>query len=233
MIRPRKCRLCGRDIIFERDRDNCLMYSKAFYHVDCFVKSKKECKSPWSEDRLGVFLPPVIEETKQFIDQKLSEEMEKERKKALAKVDECKRKAFFDFIRDTYAPAIVPGKFYARLQKIVFGTDPKVAAAIPAQYLHDEWRRLLPELNRIYKANEGIGKNITERWNYDLAVVLNKYPSYLAWRKNQEQQHEEAKSTAQMLKTAKKMNPPAQPVQPSIKTENDSEIDISYILDEI
>ena len=119
MIRPRKCKVCGKVINLIKERENCLFVRGDYYHTQCFIDKKKAMKSPWSDEELGAFLPTAQAEAKEKIDALITAEEEIANKKRLAKVENDKRVAFFDFIRDTYYPAIVPGKFYAKLQRYI------------------------------------------------------------------------------------------------------------------
>lgn len=164
---------------------------------------------------------------------------QKQLAKSLANVNEEQRKAFFDFVRDTYAPSVIPNRFYAKLQRYVFGTEPTYKGNIPPEYFHDMWQRMLPKLNAIDASNRACGKIVEQRWNYDLAIVLSRYPSYLAWREKQ----------ALQAQAIMDFHPPGKPpvpvhcdaqnsaILPHHNAQNSKhssdEIDISSMLDEI
>lgn len=234
MIKPRKCKFCGKYIHIPRDRDIVVKFSNGFVHTDCFAKYRTTMKkSPWSQEKLGAFLPLLKEETNVKIEELLAADEEKTKQEAIAKklanVQEERRKEFFDFIRDTYAPAVVPGKFYAKLQRFVFGTEPRYAGSIPPEYFLDIWRRMLPKLNKIDENNRAHDKVINNRWDYDLAIVLANYPSYLAWRQKQAAQAQAIRDAANITKETKVIKAS----KPVPKTRQDDDVDISSMLDEI
>ena len=229
MIKPRKCKICGKNINLVKERENCLYYQGSYFHTQCFIDKKKAMRSPWSDEKLGAFLPTVQEETKVRIDEIISAEEENAKKKRLAKVENEKRVAFFDFIRDTYYPAIVPGKFYSKLQTYIYGTNRSYPGNIPAEYLHDMWQQLLPTMNEVDKWNRAHNKIIDNRWDYDLGIVLSKYPRYLAWRKRQEEKAQAIRDAEATVKEQVSL-----PKAPVIKvTQSDDEVDIASMLDEI
>lgn len=228
MIRPRKCKVCGKVINLIKERENCLFVRGGYYHTQCFIDKKKAMKSPWSDEELGAFLPTAQAEAKEKIDSLIAAEEEIANKKRLAKVENDKRVAFFDFIRDTYYPAIVPGKFYAKLQRYIYGTDKSYKSAIPAEHLHYMWKKLLPKMNEIDAWNRAHNKVIENRWDYDLSIVLNRYPKYLEWLKKQEEK-QQAILDAAAISESKSL--PQAPVVNHTQEEN--ELDIASMLDEI
>lgn len=228
MIRPRKCKVCGKVINLIKERENCLFVRGGYYHTQCFIDKKKAMKSPWSDEELGAFLPTAQAEAKEKIDALIAAEEEIANKKRLAKVENDKRVAFFDFIRDTYYPAIVPGKFYAKLQRYIYGTDKSYKSAIPAEHLHYMWKKLLPTMNEIDVWNRAHNKIIENRWDYDLGIVLSRYPKYLEWLKKQEEK-QQAILDAAAISESKSL--PQAPVVSHAQEEN--ELDIASMLDEI
>ena len=50
MIRPRKCKVCGKVINLIKERENCLFVRGSYYHTQCFIDTKKAMKSPWSDE---------------------------------------------------------------------------------------------------------------------------------------------------------------------------------------
>lgn len=234
MLKPRKCRFCGKYIHIPRDRDMVVKFGTWFVHTDCFAKYRTTTgKAPWSQEKLGAFLPLLKEETNVKIEELLAADEEKTKQEAIAKklanVQEERRKEFFDFIRDTYAPAVVPGKFYAKLQRYVFGIEPRYAGSIPPEHFLDMWRRMLPKLNKIDENNRAHDKVIHNRWDYDLTIVLANYPSYLAWRQKQASQAQAIRDAANIAQENKIIKA----AKSTPKTSPSDDIDISSMLDEI
>lgn len=92
------------------------------------------------------------------------------------------------------------------------------------------WVLAKPRLDKIIAEKEAKGCDMSQRWNYDLAVLLAQYPSYLERKERLASIRSESEDKAKenltetvlkRMKTAPK------------QSKNENEIDISAILDEI
>ena len=155
---------------------------------------------------------------------------DKQQAEKAAQPKQEEKKILFDYIRDTYAPAVVPGSFYSKLTQLISGNYYKYRGSIPPLELYDMWVLAKPRLDKIVAEKEAKGCDMSQRWNYDLAVLLAQYPSYLerkerlaSIRSESEDKTKEnlTETVLKRMKTVPKQN------------ENENEIDINASLDEI
>lgn len=226
----RKCKICGKNIFIERDRSTFFYDKTGFCHKDCFVEEKKNQKRPWTDDLLRAFFDKVNDTTDKKVDDLLSKKREQDHNRELARIKQEEKKILFDHIRDTYAPAVVPGSFYSKLTQLISGNYYKYRGSIPPLELYDMWVLAKPRLDKIIAEKEAKGCDMSQRWNYDLAVLLAQYPSYLERKERLASIRRESESktkenlTEMVLKRMK-----TAPKQ----SKNENEIDINAILDEI
>ena len=101
---------------------------------------------------------------------------------------------------------------------------------VPVEDLWDMWKRKMPYLQKVNDKNIRMGKKIDgmARINYDMAIVLSKYDSYLEWKEQQQQALlEEARKKEQTVDYDKVYNN-AQPV-----SKKNTQLNIDSIIDEI
>lgn len=93
----------------------------------------------------------------------------------------------YNFIRQQYGITVIPSVFWHKLTAVFDGSYFGISKAIPPQDLYDMWTRQIQRLNKIAskKLNLLGYENIGHRLNYDLAVLINKYDSYLHWKEHQ------------------------------------------------
>ena len=140
------------------------------------------------------------------------------------------RLQFTDWLYRTYEVSFLPKYFFINLDKVYKGTYKNLNKPVPVEDLWDMWQRKMPYLLKVYDKNKRSGKDMNgiSRINYDMAIILSKYDSYLEWREQQKQ--------AQMEEIAKKGTHIDYNKVPNnnINTQNtDDKIDIDSILDEI
>lgn len=230
MVLTRKCKICGKNIFIERDRGSYVYNNGGFCHNDCFVDSKKNQKRPWTDDLLRAFFDEAKATTDEKVDELLSKKRKQDQNRELANIQHEERVKLFDYIRDVYAPAVVPNGFYAKLNQLIAGNYYKFRGSIPPLELYDMWVQAKPRLDKIVAEKQAKGDDMKHRWNYDLAILLAQYPSYLEWKQKQESLRSETNSETkqnltEMVLKQRKMTPK--------QNQNESEIDISSIIDEI
>lgn len=77
--------------------------------------------------------------------------------------------------------------FYIKLAAVAKGTYPGLPQPIPVEHLYDMWQQKMPYLNKVNDRNERRGKTTGSlRADYDLAILLSLYPSYLKWKESVE-----------------------------------------------
>ena len=130
-------------------------------------------------------------------------------------------RAFVDKVNDTTDK---------KVDELISGNYYKYRGSIPPLELYDMWVLAKPRLDKIIAEKEAKGCDMSQRWNYDLAVLLSQYPSYLERKERLAsiRSESEGKTKENLTETVLKR----------IKTvpkqsKNENEIDINAILDEI
>ncbi len=97
------------------------------------------------------------------------------------------KERLYKWLQNTYNTVVLPGYFYIKMDEIFSGIYKGLSKDIPPEDLLDMWKRKKNELDRINNSNSRKGKNLigVARINYDLAILLNKYDSYLKWKEDQ------------------------------------------------
>lgn len=134
-----------------------------------------------------------------------------------------------DFLYEQYNLSSLPKYFFMNLQKIYKGEYSKnLRKPIPCEDLFDMWQKKMDYLNRQNEYNKEHGKELygVQRVQYDLAILINKYDSYRAWKDKQTAIHEQEKSFKAQTSYTKAIKN-----QPKIATIQDD--DITSIIDEI
>lgn len=159
--------------------------------------------------------------------------MAKKRTKAEIEQDkktESIRLQFTDWLYRQYEVSFLPKYFFINLDKVYKGTYKNLNKPVPVEDLWDMWKRKMPYLLKTYDRNRRMGKSMDgiSRISYDMAIVLSKYDSYLAWKEQQAQAlAEQQRKTEQQIDYSKVINS-HNPI-----SDKDNQIHIDSILDEI
>ena len=135
-----------------------------------------------------------------------------------------------DWLYREYEISFLPKYFFINLDKVYKGTYKNLTKPVPVEDLWDMWKRKMPYLQKVNDKNIRMGKKIDgmARINYDMAIVLSKYDSYLEWKEEQQQALlEEARKKEQTVDYDKVYNN-AQPV-----SKKNTQLNIDSIIDEI
>lgn len=206
-----KCMYCKKFLDLDVERVIMKKSGKSitWCHYDCFV-----------EHRLNMKKRKPLEDIKK--------EAEEKYKLTVEYLDEKRVKdELYKFIQNMYNIVVIPNYFFIKMDSIYKGTYKGLAKGIPAYHLLDMWRQKQQYLLRVYANNCSKGKQLDGigRVNYDLAILLNLYDSYLNWRNSVEAQSEQEHTIIQ------------QQIAPKIKTkiipDNKSTFDIDKELDEL
>lgn len=139
------------------------------------------------------------------------------------------RLQFTDWLYRQYEVSFLPKYFFINLDKVYKGTYKNLTKPVPVEDLWDMWKRKMPYLLKVYDKNQRMGKQFDgmARINYDMAIILSKYDSYLEWKEQQKQaQAEEMKRNESQIDYVKITHTP-------VSTADDEQINIDSILDEI
>lgn len=155
---------------------------------------------------------------------KTKQEIEQDNKERAIKL------RFTDWLYREYEISFLPKYFFINLDKVYKGTYKNLNKPVPVEDLWDMWQRKMPYLLRVYDKNKRMGKDMSgmSRINYDMAIVLSKYDSYLQWKEQQKQAFAEKQQTVEdnMIKMISTKTSQA-------STLSNNSFDISEILDEI
>jgi len=160
----RKCFHCKEYI--ELDNDNFVYIKDKYYHFNCAIEKQLYKK----RNKLSI---------EQLLDIQKQNKIELEYRITKDKL--------FRWLQNTYNTVVIPKYFYIKMDEIFNGTYKGLSKGIPPEDLLDMWKRKQTELDRINNSNNKKGKCLigSARIQYDLAVLLNKYDSYLKWKEQQ------------------------------------------------
>jgi hypothetical protein len=182
----RKCSICKETVDLERD--NVIYHNEKYSHFDCYVEyqcSKKRNKLTRDE-----IIRKSIDIQKEGF--------------AIVKNIVIKEK-LYKWLQSNYNVVVLPKFFFIKMDSIYDGTYKGLARGIPAEDLYDMWRRKKNELDKIADSNKRKGNEISGlgRLQYDLAIIINKYDSYLNWKEKQKILQQEQINSIEQQKTQK------------------------------
>ena len=209
----RKCKYCKEYLNIERD--SFVYYRKRYYHFDCAVNEQLTRKN----NKLSM---------EQCVDKfiQLQNENQEEINNIISK------ERLYKWLQNTYNTVVLPSYFYIKMDEIFSGIYKGLSKEIPPEDLLDMWTRKKNELDRINNSNSRKGKNLigVARINYDLAILLNKYDSYLKWKEKQRIIEQERQQVKDDFKNKIEFNKISTTNKPSV---NSNGFNISDIIDEI
>ena len=178
IIITRKCFCCGSTVYIDhKNIDEAIYYDKKTYHSNCFIQTHQN-----------------------RVNRAKSETQQKQKsKEVLQNIDAIKdgshhhfedmitRYELTEFIYRSYDVTVVPSTVWTRIEEVFNGTYKFLLVKIPPTHLLDMWKRKMNSLNKIADKNNTKGKKIekSKRIIYDLAILINKYDSYLDWLEKQ------------------------------------------------
>lgn len=217
-----KCHICGEYInLLTLDIDHnkdVLYYKKQYYHKECLYKNRMMLKrGAWTQEKWDKELFVMLEQTKQHINKII-----------------C-NKHLYDFLSKNYNVIVFSKRFCTKINQLQEGEYPRLMTAMPIEDLLDMWQQKLNYLNKIYAKNKNNGKNMNgeQRLNYDLAILVNKYDSYLTWKQRQKENQEKIEKEYKENKNQIDYNKLHVKKQNVSEDNSSNDIDINSILDEI
>ena len=170
----RKCGCCGEYLYVNKTNLNdVIYYDKITYHSNCFIeicqrktgKRNASKKWQWALDHINSIKNDTY----------------------LHFSNSIYRDEIYQFIRESYNITIIPTTIWNKLSDIYTGTFKGMIQGIPPEHLLDMWRRKINFLNKNAKKKEikGVYMRPDQRINYDLTILVNKYDSYLEWKRTQ------------------------------------------------
>lgn len=188
----RKCIYCHNYIDVQKDVGTYIYQNNgAISHIECFSNYKKSLKVPWSQRKINEYIGFAQKQTKSSMEELIKEEQKKKAKKeskqAAGERSSSARRILTDWLLERYN-ITMPKAFFVRLDSVYKGTYRGLAQPIPPEHLLDMWQQKINYLDKVAEQNRKKGKEVDgpSRLNYDLAIIVARYPAYLTWLKKQQ-----------------------------------------------
>lgn len=195
-----KCPACGKPCVVDANSlDDFVYYKGKYYHDECFNSRVYQGKKPVTLEQ--------IQRYKQASKDRLTE---------LYNID-----VLYCFLLRYYDLTVIPTTFWMKVKSLTEGNYHLVSVAIPYEHLYDMWRRKANYLNKVAENNRRKGKPMEpeQRLQYDLAILINQYDSYLRFLE------QEKIKEAEVEEEPKKVIPVVTVQQNHIKSIDDDNID--------
>jgi hypothetical protein len=176
----RKCGKCKSYVTLEDDGDKVVYYKKAFWHITClreWLLSKKIGKMCGEEvDKL---IEGLKEETEDHIWHVVV------------------RNHLYKYWMDKYNVVSLPHYIYTKVESIANGSFKNISKPVKLEHLLDMFQRQQNWLDKMYHKEklEGVSK-----LNYDIAVIVARYGSYVDWLEKTKVEREQAEVFIQIPK---------------------------------
>lgn len=219
----RKCGCCGEVLNINKSTiGELIYYEKKTYHKDCFANLCKESSSPTSRKRNKDKWANALKNIE------LIRQSSVEHFKPLIVKD-----SLFKFIVNNYHPSDIPTYLWMKFDSIFDGTYKNMGRCIPPNHLLDMWERKMPDLQKMHNKMELEGKELDpiQQVNYDLAVIVNKYDSYLRWLEKKRITEEEGRKTNDTKSIRKIVDVNA--IRANETKEDSQTIDMESLVDDI
>ena len=207
----RKCSKCKQSI--ELDKDNVIYCKNKYYHFDCFIELQLNKKrNKLSKEEWIIKAKQIQEETKSILKYIVDKEK------------------LFKWIQYKYNIVVLPKYFFIKMDSIFDGTYKGLSKGIPAEDILDMWQRKKKELDKLADNNKRKGKELDKiaRVQYDLAIILSKYDSYLEWKEKQKLLELEKTATTEIYNKID-----YSVIHKVVENQNNDNNDLSDILDEV
>jgi hypothetical protein len=209
----RKCAVCKEYI--NLDTDDFVYVKDKYYHFNHIVEEKlSKPRNKLSKEELVEKYRKIQNDNKKDIEYK----KEKDR--------------LFKWLQNTYNTVVIPKYFYMKMDSVFDGTYKGLSRGIPPEDILDMWKRKINELNRINNQNKNKGKVLigVARINYDLAIILSKYDSYLKWKEEQKLLENEKQN---IINEANKPKINYDLINKSVEKNKNTSTNINDLLDEV
>jgi hypothetical protein len=231
----RSCKACKKPVILNDENRDYIFISNRFMHLKCFVDYKTNLKSgAWSIERCNLYIEDVAEITKQKADEIISSNKKVEVSTTPDEKSKHKKQLdiFYAFITEKYDLSVIPKYFFTKIASIENGTYKQVTKPIPITDIYDMWQQKISYLDKVAVKNAEKGNKISgiNRVNYDLAILLSRYDSYLDWKERQKVTEKEIIDKTIEVQQMKVTN---KNIVSKTQNINKNTLDIDSILDEI
>jgi hypothetical protein len=158
----RKCQLCKEYVCIESDWDSILYSGKGAWHIECFRKDLlKKNKSKKSMNEIELLVNHIRDESQLIL------------------FNLVIKNHLYKYLAEHYRVILLPNYFFTKAEQIFTGEWKDMSRPIYPEHLLEMFIRQQGFLDRIYHKEKMDG---TSRINYDLAVLISKYPKFLEWK---------------------------------------------------
>ena len=170
----RKCSICKEPIYINDTTEDFFITlkneTKSYTHTNCYIEKQTTKKRS----------PKTVEECQEYIEQCRQSAKAIEKKKST-------KNELYEFLFDMYDISYFPQYFYIKMDSVYKGTMKNLNKPVPPEDLLDMWKQKRNYLDKVAEQNRKKGNEISgvNRVNYDLAILLSKYDSYLKWKEQQ------------------------------------------------
>ena len=170
----RKCSICKEPIYINDTNEDFFITlkneTKSYTHTNCYIEKQTTKKRS----------PKTVEECREYIEQCRQNTKVTEKKKST-------KNELYEFLFDMYDISYFPQYFYIKMDSVYKGTMKNLNKPVPPEDLLDMWKQKRNYLDKVAEQNRKKGNEIlgVNRVNYDLAILLSKYDSYLKWKEQQ------------------------------------------------
>ena len=212
----RKCSICKELIdLKDTNEDFFITPNNKVNHTHCYINEQTTRKRKQK----------TIEECQAYIDECRQADREIEKKTNI-------KTELYEFLFDMYDISYFPKYFYIKMDSVYKGTMKSLSKPVPPEDLLDMWRQKRNYLDKVAEQNRKKGNEISgvNRVNYDLAILLSKYDSYLKWKEQQKiaiaELDESKKKSIEKIEYT-------DVARPKRVSNTDNKVDINSMLDEI
>ena len=190
----RKCIYCKKPVILNGNEIDFIYEKKCYAHINCFVEYKKNLrKGKWTDQQCDLYIQKLHDNTNCRVSEIINKHNTVENRAKEKTAHKKQLDSFYDYLSNTYDISTFTNQFFIKIANIENGTYKQVTKPIPVTDLLDMWQQKINYLNKVAVNNQKKGKELLglSRINYDLAILLSKYDSYLAWKERQRVEKEE------------------------------------------
>jgi hypothetical protein len=163
----RKCFVCKQ--LVSLNNDNFIPYKDKYYHYDCYIQERTSKRTKTTKEEWIKLANELVETGKQQVNEII------------------KKECLYKWLQHSYNVVVIPNYFFIKMTSIFDGTYKGLSKGIPPEDLLDMWKQKKSELDKISDFNNRKGNYIDSvgRLQYDLAIILSKYDSYIKWKEKQ------------------------------------------------
>lgn len=224
-----KCKCCGINFLYGEDKLTIQGFGKT--HIECYKdKLLENYTEEYVNDRINELINMEKEKKE---NRKIKNTNRLKESNELKEKEKQSKEMFVEYIKNIYDMTIT-GYMYIKLANINSGKYKGLKEGISYDDLFYMFKSKYNELTKIYQNNIAKGFNFksnADRFNYDLAIIINKYDSYKRWKEKQKIIQSEVE--IQLNKDKEELKIDYSKISNNNKKENNNTYDIADILDDL